>query len=183
MGATIEVISRSDYELISTRLCVVKTLLDDLIECFLHRPDGVAHIEIVVKWLGRHTKRDLTETPTETVTRRLNDYTINANDRGNNGPRGRYCLFERIERATWKLLTYPERPNLFDIQRSKIGHKGFEEGLKLVHEQHPETKEMPRTRQFKILLDNYDTNSDFREYIDKQQSLWEGMATIKVPIE
>lgn len=164
----IETITEDDFLKVLTRLKVSKTLLDDVVECFLHRPDGIAHIDDVVSWLSRHTRRDLTEAPKETITRRINDYCRNANDIG--GRRGNLSLFDRIEPATWHLLPYPKRPNLFDIQPFAIGDYGMKRGLELLEKQRPEIRSWSATNKYHLPIDAYETKEEFRQFVDTLNS-------------
>lgn len=164
----IETISQDDFVKLLTRLSIPKTLLDDIVECFLHRPDGIAHIEDVVAWLSRHTKRDLTDAPKETITRRINDYCRNANDAG--GRRGRLSLFDRIAPVTWRLVSYPKRPNLFDIPPSAIGDYGMKRGLELLEMQRPEIRSWPATDKYRLLINAYETREEFRQFVDSSNA-------------
>lgn len=77
--------------------------LDASIEVLLKQPRGTAHVDTIVNAL----KRWKIENPKNTIVRTLNTYCSDAADFKSNKP----DLFERVEPNTFRLRSYPERPD------------------------------------------------------------------------
>lgn len=110
----------ADRDLIAL-LPLERTWLADAIEVMLHRPNGIAEADVLVIEIGR-LGRDLRKTPKETITRTLNDWTVNAGDTVKE-PRG--ALFERIDRSTWRLLSWPQAPDLIELQDIRFADEAY----------------------------------------------------------
>ena len=86
--------------------------LDDIIDVFLHEPRGTAHVRTLARKLWQNEKRDI-RTIEPTITRRINDFCSDAPD-FNKSPA--YDLFERVDKATWRLRSYPVKPdNIYEL--------------------------------------------------------------------
>jgi hypothetical protein len=93
-----------------------RTWLYDIVEVFRKRPNGVAEIEVVIKALLK-TDRDMKSEGESTVTRTINNFCINAADIES---KVKHPIFERIEPSTYRLLSYPDTPDVFEIQNIKF---------------------------------------------------------------
>lgn len=93
-----------------------RTWLDDIVEILMHRPNGQAEVEAIANDMMR-TDRDVGATPCETITRTINNYCRDANDASREV---KYDLFERVARATYRLRSWPDRPDLIEIQGVKF---------------------------------------------------------------
>ena len=83
--------------------------LDEIIDLLAKYPRG-AHVSILARELSKsHPDVDAVE---QAVTRAINNYCGAARD-FKRSPK--YNLFERVEPATYRLRTYPEKPDLFDL--------------------------------------------------------------------
>jgi hypothetical protein len=83
--------------------------LSEIIDVVIEYRRGV-HVRIIARELSKsHPNVEAVE---ETVTRTINDYCGDAAD-FRRPPK--YNLFERVEPATYRLRTYPEKPNLFEL--------------------------------------------------------------------
>ena len=83
--------------------------LNEIIDLVADYPRGV-HVRIIARELSKsHPNVDAVE---ETVTRTINNFCGDAAD-FRRPPK--YNLFERVEPATYRLRTYPEKPDLFDL--------------------------------------------------------------------
>jgi hypothetical protein len=83
--------------------------LNEIIDLLLAYPRG-AHVRIIARELSKsHPNVDFVE---ETVTRTINNFCGEAKD-FRRPPK--YNLFERVEPATYRLRTYPQKPNLFEL--------------------------------------------------------------------
>ncbi len=87
--------------------------LDDIIDVLIERR-GTAHVRDIANDLAKSSEARDKDTVEQIVTRRLNDYCSDAADfRKDAG----HDLFERIEPATFRLRSYPERPDVIDLVR------------------------------------------------------------------
>jgi hypothetical protein len=86
--------------------------LDDIIEVLV-RFRGTAHVNTIARELSKSYTRDI-DTVEQTVTRRINDLCSDARD----FKKGKeHDLFERVEPATYRLRSYPEKPNIIELIR------------------------------------------------------------------
>lgn len=87
--------------------------LDDIIDVLIQRR-GTAHVQDIANDLAKSNEARAKDTVKQIVTRRLNDFCRDAEDfckdAGHN-------LFERVEPATFRLRSYPERPDVIDLVR------------------------------------------------------------------
>jgi hypothetical protein len=77
--------------------------LDASIEVLLKQPRGTAHVDKIADALKRWKIKD----PKNTIVRTLNTYCSNAADDKADKPN----LFERVEPNTFRLRSFPERPD------------------------------------------------------------------------
>jgi hypothetical protein len=98
-----------------------RTWLDDIVEVFLKRPNGVAEVDAVVNALLK-TDRDMGSEGESTVTRTINNFCINA---GDTEGEVKHPVFERIGPATYRLLTYPNSPDLIEIQKIQFADYAY----------------------------------------------------------
>ena len=83
--------------------------LNEIIDLLAKYPRG-AHVRILARELSKsHPDVDAVE---QAVTRAINNYCGDARD-FKRSPK--YNLFERVEPATYRLRTYPQKPNLFEL--------------------------------------------------------------------
>jgi hypothetical protein len=83
--------------------------LNEIIDLLAKYPRG-AHVRILARELSKsHPDVDAVE---QAVTRAINNYCGDAMD-FKRSPK--YNLFERVEPATYRLRTYPQKPDLFDL--------------------------------------------------------------------
>lgn len=99
-----------------------RTWLDDIVEVFLKRPNGVAEIDAVVTSLLK-TDRDMGSEGESTVTRTINNFCINARD---SEAKTKHALFERIGPAQYRLLTFPNPPDLLEIQKTEFSDYAYQ---------------------------------------------------------
>jgi hypothetical protein len=83
--------------------------LSEIIDLVIDYPRGT-HVRIIARELSKsHPHVERVE---ETVTRTINDYCGDAAD-FRRAPK--YNLFERVEPATYRLRTHPQKPNLLEL--------------------------------------------------------------------
>jgi len=83
--------------------------LTEIIDLVAKRPRGI-HVRDLARELSKsHPNVDAIE---QTATRTINNYCGDAKDFKR--PQ-KYNLFERVEPATYRLRTYPQKPNLFEL--------------------------------------------------------------------
>jgi len=99
-----------------------RTWLDDIIDELLHAPGGTDHVDAIVNRLMR-TGRDLGKAPKETATRSINNYCRDAQDTDRVVT---FPLFARVGPGTYKLLTYPNRPDLIEIRDIAFSDPAFQ---------------------------------------------------------
>ena len=83
--------------------------LDEIIDLLARYPRG-AHVRTLARDLSKSDPNvDAVE---QAVTRAINNYCGDARDLKRSP---KYNLFERVEPATYRLRTYPQKPDLFDL--------------------------------------------------------------------
>lgn len=87
--------------------------LDDIIDALLER-HGTAHVRDIARDVAKAKAARDKNTVEQTVTRRLNDFCSDADDFSKDVA---HDLFERVEPATYRLRSYPERPNVIELAR------------------------------------------------------------------
>ncbi len=97
--------------------------LDACIEVLLKEPRGTAHVDKIADALRRWEISD----PKNTIVRTLNSYCSDAADY----KRERPDLFERVRPNTFRLRTYPSRPDT-TFTRKENEREQMEELLKLL---------------------------------------------------
>lgn len=85
--------------------------LDDIINALLHEPRGTAHVRKLAHQLWRSEKRDVPSIE-ETITRRINDFCSDAADFSKSPA---HDLFQRVEPATYRLRSFPEKPDIYEL--------------------------------------------------------------------
>jgi hypothetical protein len=100
---------------------------------------GIAHVKIIVDDLVKSNKARDKDTSEEIVTRRINDFCSDAADFNKDAA---YDLFERVEPATYRLRSYPERPTIIELVRIEFNDPAmqsmwvwFRQGAKKQHPQ------------------------------------------------
>ena len=157
-----------------------RTWLDDIVEILMHRPNGQAEVEAIANDMMR-TDRDVGATPYETITRTINNYCRDANDASREV---KSDLFERVDRATYRLRSWPARPDLIEIQGVKFdddAHQStWEWFLILVQKKYPErAKSMSRRELLQVYTRDmwpggplHDELKQRKEYYSKVNSLF-----------
>lgn len=79
----------------------------------MKRPGGIAEIDAVVTALLK-TDRDMGSEGESTGTRIINNFCINAGDAEG---KAKHAIFERIGPAQYRLLTFPNPPDLIEFKR------------------------------------------------------------------
>lgn len=87
--------------------------LDDIIDTMIERR-GTAHVRDIARDVARANDARDKDTIEQIVTRRLNDFCSDAADFSKDAA---HDLFERVEPATYRLRSYPERPNIIQLVR------------------------------------------------------------------
>ncbi len=100
-----------------------RTWLDDIVEVFLKRPNGIAEIDAIVTALLK-TDRDMGSEAESTVTRTINNFCINAGDAEE---KAKHAIFERIGPAQYRLLTFPNPPDLIEIQKTEFSEYAYQQ--------------------------------------------------------
>jgi hypothetical protein len=98
-----------------------RTWLADIVDEFLRAPGGIDHVDAIVNRIMR-SGRDLGKAPKETVTRRINDYCRDAKD---SDRKVQHPIFAHVRPGTYRLLTYPDYPNLIEIQEVQFSDSAF----------------------------------------------------------
>ncbi len=102
-------------------LPIRQTWLDAIIDVLIRRPDGTADIKTICNEIMK-TGRDTGTYPEETITRCINNFCGDANDRTR---KPQYDLFERVGAATYRLRTWPARPDLINVQRIEFDNHSY----------------------------------------------------------
>ena len=91
------------------------TWLSDIINTMVDM-GGATHVSKIAHELSRSRKRDINSIE-ETVTRRINDFCSNAADfkKGKESD-----LFERVEPGTYRLRSYPAKPDILNLIHVKF---------------------------------------------------------------
>ncbi len=100
-----------------------RTWLEDIAHALLRRPYGSGEVDAISLAI-KHGERDVGDNLESTVTRTINNHCINAQDV--NG-KVKHPLFKRIAPATYTLLSYPEMPDLLEIQNIQFTEPGFKQ--------------------------------------------------------
>ena len=113
-----------------------RTWLECIVDVLLRCPEGTSDVETIVSWLYKLGEK-MNETPLETVTRTINNYSLDAND---NDRVAKFHLFDKIDSATYRLVGYPNRPDLIEIQNVRFSNpyydlwwKQFEKRVRTKH--------------------------------------------------
>jgi len=100
-----------------------RTWLEDIVKALLRRPYGVGEVDAIALAI-QQGERNVRDNPESTVTRTINDHCINTLDVKR---KAKHPLFKRIAPATYKLLPYPETPDLVEIQNIQFTEPGFKQ--------------------------------------------------------
>jgi hypothetical protein len=100
-----------------------RTWLEDIVQALLRRPYGVGEVDAITLAIQRG-ERNIRDNLEPTVTRAINNHCINAQDAER---KVKHSLFTRIAPATYKLLSYPEIPDLLEIQNIQFTEPGFKQ--------------------------------------------------------
>jgi hypothetical protein len=107
-------------------LPLTRTWLEDIVDAFLKRPNGVGEVDAIALAVKRNG-RDVGDKPESTVTRTINNYCANANDEER---KTKHPIFERVSPATYRLLSYPDSPDLIEIQNIQFDESGYKKAWK-----------------------------------------------------
>ena len=157
-----------------------RTWLDDIVDILMHRPNGQAEVKAIAFGIMR-TDRDVGAKPNQTITRTINNHCSDANDAL---PEVKSDLFERVARATYRLRSWPDRPDLIEIQGVKFdddAHQStWEWFLTLVQKKYPERAKSMSRRELLQVYTRYirpggplqDELKQRKEYYSKVNSLF-----------
>jgi len=101
-----------DDERLLGLLPLKKTWLDDIVGVFLKRSNGEGEVDAIVIALLK-TDREIGVEVESTVTRTINNFCVNAEDADE---KMRHPVFKRIGPGKYKLLSYPNSPDLIEMQ-------------------------------------------------------------------
>jgi hypothetical protein len=87
--------------------------LDDIIDALIERR-GTAHVRDIARDLVKFNDTRDKDTIEQIVTRRLNDFCSEAADFRKDSA---HDFFEKVEPATFRLRSYPDRPNVIELVR------------------------------------------------------------------
>jgi hypothetical protein len=87
--------------------------LDDIIDTFIERR-GTAHVRDIARDLAKSDDARDKDTVEQIVTRRINDFCSDAADFNKDAA---HDFFKRVEPATYRLRSYPERPDVVELVR------------------------------------------------------------------
>lgn len=113
--------SMSEEELLQS-LPLQRTWLSDIVDALMAGLGGQNDIEGVLIHIMKHTQRDLGKEGAATITRTINNYCENSGDSE------RECtapLFRRVGPGQYRLLTYPKRPDLIELQQVQFADAAF----------------------------------------------------------
>ena len=85
--------------------------LEEIVDVLIGTSNWTAHVREIARSLRLDTGRDINSIE-ETVTRRINDYCPDAYDFDKPPDR---VFFRRVAPATYKLATFPQRPNIREL--------------------------------------------------------------------
>jgi hypothetical protein len=85
--------------------------LEDIIDVLIGRR-GTAHVKLIADDLVKANKAREKDTTEQIVTRQINDFCSDAADFAKDTA---HDLFERVEPATYRLRSYPERPRVIEL--------------------------------------------------------------------
>jgi len=152
-----------------TSLPIKRTWLADIVDTFLRRPNGEADIDAVLNHLMKKTKRELGREPEATVTRTINNYCENSGDLE------RQCthpIFRRMGPGTYRLLGYPEVPDLLEIQGIEFSDSAYQRVWAFFCERaksHPKWKGLTNREKLLAFSRNLESNEGLRELLRTYQ--------------
>ena len=85
--------------------------LDDIVDVLVTSYRGSAHVRDIAHALSRLRHRDINSLE-ETITRRINDFCSDAADFKKSA---RYDLFQRVAPATYRLRSFPHKPDVYEL--------------------------------------------------------------------
>jgi hypothetical protein len=147
-----------------------KTWLDDIVDVFLKRPRGEAEIDAIAIALMK-TCRDIGVEPESTITRTINNFCINS---GDVKTKPRFPIFEHIGPAKYRLLTYPNSPELLEIQPIVFSDDAYQETWKFFirrAEKLPQWEQMSNREKLIVFSRNLLDNNQLKKVFDAHRSV------------
>ncbi|MDR5905666.1 hypothetical protein [Franzmannia qiaohouensis] len=154
----------NDDELLQL-LPLKRTWLDDIVGVFLKRPNGVAEIDAVVASLLK-TDRNMGAEGEATVTRTINNFCINAGDEEG---KVRHPIFERIGPAQYRLLTFPNAPDLIEVQKIQFAEHAYQrlwEFFVSHAKKKPKWNELTKRQQLEAFARNLKENEQLQKLLE-----------------
>ncbi|MDW7748710.1 hypothetical protein [Halomonas sp.] len=111
------------------KLPLSSSWLEDIVDVLLKRPNGEGEIDSIVAALMR-TDRDIGAEAESTVTRTINNYCRNSGDAEK---KAKHEIFERLAPGCYRLLNYPSRPDLIEIQNIRFDDYAYQKAWELFY--------------------------------------------------
>lgn len=112
--------------------------LDDIIDALIERR-GTAHVRDIARDVAKANDARDKDTVEQIVTRRLNDFCSDAADFSKDVA---HDLFKRVEPATYRLRSYPDRPNVIELVRIEFDDAAMQSMWdtfrNIVYQKHPQ---------------------------------------------
>jgi hypothetical protein len=147
-----------------SQLPLERTWLEDIVEVMRRRPHGKADIDTIANEIMK-TTRDVGRAPKETITRTINDWCINSGDLVR---KPHAHVFERTGTATYRLLTFPNAPDLIELQEIRFSDYSYtrtwETFVKKV-KSNPKWAEMTKRQRLTAFAKNLASNDWLRELL------------------
>jgi hypothetical protein len=145
--------------------------LDDIVDVLL-KYSGKAHVSRIARELSNTYGRDV-DTVEQTVTRRINDFCSDAQDFKKDK---RHDLFARVEPATYRLRTYPEKPNIIDLIRIEFEDRAMQNMwrwfVEMARKQAPEKWDTATNgRKLTVFVKWISKKENFAEYEQRKAAL------------
>lgn len=109
-------------ETLIEKLPLSSSWLEDIVDILLKRPNGEGEVDAIVAALMR-IDRDIGAAAESTVTRTINNYCRNS---GDTEKKAKHKIFERVAPGRYRLLNYPSRPDLIEIQKIKFDDPAYQ---------------------------------------------------------
>lgn len=154
-----------DDDQLITLLPLKRTWLDDIVDVFLKFPNGTGEVEAIVIALLK-TKRDLGKEAEATVTRTINNFCINS---GDTEIKCRYQLFEHVGPGKYKLLTYPNTPDMIEIQKIQFTDSAYQKVWEFFNENaknNPKWENMSKRKRLTSFSKNILENNKLKEMLE-----------------
>ena len=139
--------------------------LEAIIAVLLDRPNGMAHVNYIARTIWSKSFRDI-NTIEETVTRQINDYCLDAKDFSKSPD---HDLFERVAPATYRLRSFPEKPDireLFGIAFEDANMQTTWELFKSKAQKHPKWAKTTNAEKLRAFVQNMKPGSALLAYYE-----------------